>query len=279
MHAAADEPSWMSSRSQHPLSVHPPSPPRAMEPRQPLVLPPIDFVERPKPIDEIRHNSITNVFPRLNNQYRHRSISGEYPSSTPASPYSSRRSSLATTEYYASSRSPSPPHAPSRYETNAYARRDSLPLIKSSLSMVSSPSSGNPAGPGGYQHFHHQEDVTAQRRGSAPFSRSPELRVTHRLAERKRRREMRDLFDELRDVLPVDKSLKTSKWEILSRGKQAASNFFAWHISETPNSLLTPLVFNAAVEYIDMLKSKEHSNAQEIDALRREIGSLRYGNN
>ncbi|GAB5589867.1 hypothetical protein Unana1_04767 [Umbelopsis nana] len=216
MHAAADEPSWMPSRSQHPLSIHPPSPPKAMEPRQPLVLPPIDFVDRPKPIEEIRQNA----FPRLNSQYRHRSISGEYPSSTPASPYSSRRSSLATTEYYASSRSPSPPHVPSRYETNAYARRDSLPLIKSSLSMVSSPS-GNPAGPG-YQHLIHQEDIPSQRRGSAPFSRSPELRVTHRLAERKRRREMRDLFDELRDVLPVDKSLKTSKWEILSRGMCAS---------------------------------------------------------
>ncbi|KAG2183761.1 hypothetical protein INT43_006772 [Umbelopsis isabellina] len=249
MHAAAsagDEHTspWMSSRSQHPLSVRPASPPKVVEPRQPLVLPPIEYVERSsKPTDEPRQ-----PFPRLNNQFRHRSISGEYPSSTSASPYSSRRSSLATTDYYASSRSPSPPHIPSRFEQSGYARRDSLPMIKSSLSVVS-PATGAPAGPG-YQAQLLHEDTTAQRRGSAPFSRSPELRVTHRLAERKRRREMRDLFDELRDVLPVDKSLKTSKWEILSR----------------------------AVEYIDMLKCKDHANAQEIDALRREIGSLKYGN-
>jgi hypothetical protein len=57
---------------------------------------------------------------------------------------------------------------------------------------------------------------------SAPYSRSPELRVSHKLAERKRRGEMRGLFDELRDVLPVDKTLKTSKWEVLSKG----SSFF-----------------------------------------------------
>ncbi|KAI8576805.1 hypothetical protein K450DRAFT_255060 [Umbelopsis ramanniana AG] len=260
----ADEPSWMSSRSQHPLSVHPPSPPKAMEPRHPLVLPPIEFVDRPKGLDDLRQQ---NAFPRINNN-RHRSISGEYPSSTPASPYSSRRSSLATTtDYYASSRSPSPTHMPSRYETNAYARRDSLPLIKSSLSMVSSPS-GTLAGPG--YHLHHQDEMASQRRGSAPFSRSPELRVTHRLAERKRRREMRDLFDELRDVLPVDKSLKTSKWEILSRGK------CRWTCALVYGPILISLT---AVEYIDMLKNKEHANAQEIDALRREIGSLRYGNN
>ncbi|KAI9316981.1 bHLH transcription factor-like protein, partial [Dichotomocladium elegans] len=50
------------------------------------------------------------------------------------------------------------------------------------------------------------------------YSRSPELRISHKMAERKRRKEMNDLFDELRDILPVEKGLKTSKWEILSKG-------------------------------------------------------------
>ncbi|KLO14950.1 hypothetical protein SCHPADRAFT_825533 [Schizopora paradoxa] len=82
-----------------------------------------------------------------------------------------------------------------------------------------------------------------------PYSRSPELRVSHKLAERKRRKEMRDLFDELRDQLPADRGMKASKWEILSK----------------------------AIDFISQIKQNMQETSRENEMLRHELDSIRHG--
>ncbi|KAG5652436.1 hypothetical protein H0H81_005032 [Sphagnurus paluster] len=92
-----------------------------------------------------------------------------------------------------------------------------------------------------------EESPTNKDTGNTPYSRSPELRVSHKLAERKRRKEMKDLFDELRDQLPADRGMKASKWEILSK----------------------------AIDFVGQLKQSHQDMAREMEMLRHELDATR----
>ncbi|KAI4174889.1 MAG: hypothetical protein LQ346_008156, partial [Caloplaca aetnensis] len=95
---------------------------------------------------------------------------------------------------------------------------------------------------------------------ASPYSRTPALRASHKMAERKRRTEMKYLFDTLRNQIPASHGSKSSKWEILSKASE--------YIKTLENSL----------------KANQHAQgqlgqvAQDLDVTRRENESLRAEN-
>lgn len=156
-------------------------------------------------------------------QHYHRGLTqpaGMLPSVTHSPPdeHDQRPHSSSSSAHHAPP--PSSYHGPPPTSQATWARANSLPnnslvqhpppQVPRHASTGSLDPNNNPYGPGGMLK-------------DSPYSRSPELRVTHKLAERKRRKEMAQLFDDLKDSLPVDRGLKSSKWEILSKGAFAVA--------------------------------------------------------
>jgi hypothetical protein len=101
-----------------------------------------------------------------------------------------------------------------RQGNGMYCKRRILARQLEANSLIEGPDSHRQSA----QH-HRVANLQANGPGSTGnYSRTPELRVNHKLAERKRRSEMKELFQELNKNLPNSPGPKASKYETISKG-------------------------------------------------------------
>jgi hypothetical protein len=87
---------------------------------------------------------------------------------------------------------------------------------------------------------------------------------------------MKELFDQLRDLMPQERGSKASKWEILSKGTSQFDQVFGCKLT----------VFSLAIaehqrqsDHIKQIGSLYQNALQEAEMLRRELDRLRMENN
>lgn len=165
--------------------------------------------------------------------------------------------------------------------------------------MYNGPSTSTKAGfaPGPSALSAHQQQQLAN--SSLPYARSPALKVSHKIAERKRRKEMKELFDELRDCIPAmnasatgsttptvidgipistpappqshpadvgGRGIKSSKWEVLAKAVEYI-NKLHYENSELNNAVLELQRLNQAFQdELSLVKNGGTSNGQLGDS-------------
>lgn len=211
-----------------PADISNPSPPSQSQPPPHINLPPIDGPPSPESTES--HRSSLDARQQISSLHLSSSHHSSHSSTHPHQPLTGSRTAPPIAR---SGRFPYPhPNAESPTKGFPYA----FPDPEESSGHLSQKS------------FHTTASSSARTSQEIPFSRSPELRVSHKLAERKRRKEMKELFEELREALPNERCAKTSKWEILMK----------------------------AIGYLKVVKAEHAEYARDVERLKFENSQLRW---
>ena len=115
------------------------------------------------------------------------------------------------------------------------------------------------------------DSMTPEADGAQPYSRTPALRVSHKMAERKRRSEMKDLFENLRSQIPTNQGSKSSKWEILTKASEYIKQLE--HSSHVPSNSDQQL--RLAFSDLDMTRRDNDGLRGENQRLMQELAMMR----
>ena len=140
--------------------------------------------------------------------------------------------------------------------------------------------------PGTHHHSLQHKQVTSlaseaeSPEATSPYSRTPALRNSHKIAERKRRTEMKSLFDTLRAQIPASHGSKTSKWEILSKGMFWQTLLVTYIKSMAYGEIASDHIRNleSGCKIGREAQVQLQHTAQEVEAIRRENETLRNEN-